>query len=50
MQITWGGATFDLGPAPNHYSQSNNRNGNNNFVQADGQTIDLVSGDFQRCR
>jgi hypothetical protein len=46
MQITWGGATFDLGPAPNHYSQSNNRNGNNNFVQADGQTIDVVSGDF----
>ena len=26
MKITWGGATFDLGPAPNHYSQSNNRN------------------------
>jgi hypothetical protein len=46
MQITWGGATFDLGPAPNHYSQSNNRNGNNNFVQFDGQTIDLVGGDF----
>jgi hypothetical protein len=46
MQITWNGATFDLGPAPNHYSQSNNRNGNNNFVQADGQTIDLVGGDF----
>jgi streptogramin lyase len=46
MQITWGGATFDLGPAPNHYSQSNNRNGNNNFVQFDGQTIDVVSGDF----
>jgi hypothetical protein len=46
MQITWNGATFDLGPAPNHYSQSNNRKGNNNFVQADGQTIDLVGGDF----
>jgi len=46
MQITWGGATFDLGPAPNHYSQSNNHNGNNNFMQADGQTIDVVSGDF----
>jgi hypothetical protein len=46
MQITWGGATFDLGPAPNHYSQSNNRNGNNNFMQADGQTIDLPSGEF----
>jgi hypothetical protein len=46
MQITWAGATFALGPAPNHYSQSNNRNGNNNFVQADGQTIDVVSGDF----
>jgi len=46
MQITWGGATFDLGPAPNHYSQSNNHNGNNNFVQADGQMIDVVSGDF----
>jgi hypothetical protein len=46
MQITWGGATFDLGPAPNRRSQSNNQNGNNNFVQADGQTIDVVSGDF----
>jgi hypothetical protein len=46
MQITWGGATFDLGPAPNHRSQSNNRNGNNNFVQASGQTIDLPSGGF----
>jgi hypothetical protein len=46
MQITWNGATFDLGPAPNHYSQSNNHKGNNNFVQADGQTIDLVGGDF----
>jgi hypothetical protein len=46
MQITWGGATFDLGPAPNHYSQSNNHKGNNNFVQADGQTIDVVSGEF----
>jgi hypothetical protein len=46
MQITWGGATFDLGPAPNHRSQSNNRNGNNNFVQANGQTIDLPSGTF----
>jgi hypothetical protein len=46
MQITWGGATFDLGPAPNHYSQSNNRNGNNNFMQFDGQMIDVVSGDF----
>jgi hypothetical protein len=46
MQITWGGATFDLGPAPNHRSQSNNRNGNNNFVQAIGQTIDLPSGEF----
>ncbi|NBS33688.1 MAG: hypothetical protein EBS83_13025, partial [Planctomycetia bacterium] len=46
MQITWNGATFNLGPAPNHYSQSNNHKGNNNFVQADGQTIDVVSGDF----
>jgi len=46
MQITWGGATFDLGPAPNHYSQSNNHNGNNNFMRFDGQTIDVVSGDF----
>jgi streptogramin lyase len=46
MQITWNGATFNLGPAPNHYSQSNNRDGNNNFVQADGQIIDVVSGDF----
>jgi len=46
MQITWGGATFDLGPAPNHYSQSNNHNGNNNFMQFDGQMIDVVSGDF----
>jgi hypothetical protein len=44
--ITWGGATFNLGPAPNHYSQSNNRNGNDNFVQAQGDAIDLVSGDF----
>ncbi|NBP79811.1 hypothetical protein EBU58_03665, partial [bacterium] len=46
MQITWGGATFDLGPAPNHRSKSNNRNGNNNFVQASGQTIDLPIGGF----
>jgi hypothetical protein len=46
MQITWNGATFNLGPAPNHYSQSNNRDGNNNFVQADGQMIDVVRGDF----
>jgi hypothetical protein len=46
MQITWGGATFDLGPAPNRRSQSNNQNGNNNFMQFDGQTIDVVSGDF----
>jgi hypothetical protein len=46
MQITWNGATFDLGPAPNRRSQSDNRDGNNNFVQADGQTIDVVSGDF----
>ena len=46
--VTWGGATFNLGPAPNHYSQSNNRNGNDNFVRAAGQTIDLTSGDFSR--
>jgi virginiamycin B lyase len=46
MQITWGGGSFNLGPAPNHYSQSNNRNGNNNFVQAEGQTISLPSGSF----
>ena len=45
-QIAWGGAIFDLGPAPNHYSQSNNRHGNNNFVQASGQTISVPSGDF----
>jgi hypothetical protein len=44
--ITWGGATFNLGPAPNHYSQSNNRTGNDNFVHAQGDAIDLVSGDF----
>jgi hypothetical protein len=46
--ITWGGATFNLGPAPSHYSQSNNRDGNDNFVQANGQTIDLQSGDFSK--
>ncbi|NBS33269.1 MAG: hypothetical protein EBS83_10835, partial [Planctomycetia bacterium] len=46
IQITWGGATFDLGPAPNRRSQSNNQNGNDNFVQADGQTINVVSGNF----
>ena len=46
--ITWGGATFNLGPAPNKYSVSNNRNGNENFVRAAGQMIDLTSGDFSR--
>ena len=46
MQITWNAGTFDLGPAPNHVGQSKETTGNNNFVQARGQTIDLVSGDF----
>jgi hypothetical protein len=44
----YGGATFNLGPAPNKYSVSNNRDGNDNFVQAAGQTIDLSSGDYSR--
>ena len=46
--ITWGGATFNLGPAPSHYTQSNNHTGNDNFVQANGRTIDLQSGDFSK--
>ena len=48
MQISWGGATFNLGPAPNHYSQSNNRNGNDNVLQARGQTISVPAGDFSQ--
>jgi hypothetical protein len=38
--IAWSGATFYLGPVPN------SKNGQNNFVQGKGQTIDLPQGDF----
>jgi streptogramin lyase len=38
--ITWSGATFNFGPVPN------SNNGQNNFVQGKGQTIDLPQGDF----
>ena len=38
--ITWSGATFQFGPVPN------SRDGQNNFVQAKGQTIDLPQGDY----
>jgi streptogramin lyase len=46
--ITWGGATFNLGPAPNRYTQSNDHTGNDNFMRFAGQTIDLQSGDFSK--
>jgi hypothetical protein len=39
-QIAWSGATFYLGPVPN------SKNGQNNFVQGKGQTIDLPQGEF----
>ena len=39
--ITWSGATFQFGPVPN------SRDGQNNFVQAKGQTIDLPQGDYR---
>ncbi len=45
-QITWGGATFNLGPAPSNYSQSNNRDGNDNFLQAQGQTLAAYSAGY----
>jgi hypothetical protein len=38
--ITWSGATFQFGPVPN------SKNGQNNFVQAKGQTISLPQGDY----
>jgi streptogramin lyase len=38
--ITWSGATFNFGPVPN------SNNGENNFVQGKGQTIDLPQGEF----
>ena len=38
--ITWSGATFQFGPVPN------SSNGQNNFVQAKGQTISLPQGDY----
>lgn len=38
--ITWSGATFQFGPVPN------SKNGQNNFVQAKGQSIDLPQGDY----
>ncbi|MFM7361408.1 MAG: fibronectin type III domain-containing protein [Cyanobium sp.] len=38
--IAWSGATFYLGPVPN------SKNGQNNFVQGKGQTIDLPQGEF----
>jgi formylglycine-generating enzyme required for sulfatase activity len=38
--IAWSGATFQLGPVPN------SSDGQNNFVQAKGQTIDLPQGDY----
>ena len=38
--IAWSGATFNFGPVPN------SKNGQNNFVQGKGQTIDLPQGDF----
>ena len=37
---TWSGVTFQFGPVPN------SRDGQNNFVQARGQTIDLPQGDY----
>ena len=38
--ITWSGATFQFGPVPN------SKNGQNNFVQAKGQSINLPQGDY----
>ena len=38
--IAWGGATFNFGPVPN------NNNGENNFVQGKGQTINVPMGNF----
>ena len=38
--ITWSGATFQFGPVPN------SSDGQNNFVQAKGQTISLPQGDY----
>jgi alpha-mannosidase len=38
--VSWSGATFNFGPVPN------SNNGQNNFVQAKGQTISLPQGDY----
>jgi len=38
--IAWSGATFAFGPVPN------SKNGQNNFVQAKGQSINLPQGDY----
>jgi hypothetical protein len=38
--IPWSGATFQFGPVPN------SKNGQNNFVQAKGQSINLPQGDY----
>ena len=38
--LTWGSATFNFGPT------STSKHGTNNFVQAQGQSIALPSGDF----
>jgi hypothetical protein len=38
--ITWSGATFQFGPVPN------SKNGQNNFVQAKGQSINQPQGDY----
>ena len=39
-ELTWSGATFELGPT------STSKHGTNNFVQAQGQSIGLPTGDF----
>ena len=38
--VSWSGSTFNFGPVPN------SNNGQNNFVQAKGQTISLPQGDY----
>jgi hypothetical protein len=46
QQIAWSGATFDLGPAPNNAHTAKQTSGNNNVVQAKGQTIAMPNGDY----
>ena len=46
QQITWSGATFNLGPAPNNAGTAKQTSGNNNIVQAKGQTISMPNGDY----